>query len=232
MKAVVVTGGGMDSTTALYVAMSSGYACETISFDYGQRHRKELASAALISERLGLKHHIVNLTCITSLIDSSALTGDIDVPEGHYTADNMAITVVPNRNSLMANVAIARAITIGASRVVLGIHSGDHAVYPDCRPEWLDALNTLASVANQGFLAKDFQIVAPFVNVDKATIARIGSNLGVPYQDTWTCYKGGDLHCGRCGTCVERLEAFHIAGLEDPVAYEDRNYYKEVCEID
>lgn len=232
MKAVVVTGGGMDSTTALYVAIDQGYECETISFDYGQRHRKELASASLISERLGVPHNIVDLTCITKLIDSSALTGDVEVPHGHYTAENMAATVVPNRNSLMANIAIARAITIGASRVVLGIHSGDHAIYPDCRPEWLREINRLALVANEGFLADDFGVSAPFVNVDKATIARIGSNLGVPYGDTWTCYEGGDLHCGRCGTCVERLEAFHIAGLEDPVEYVDRDYYKEVCEID
>lgn len=231
MKAVVVTGGGMDSTTALYYTIDRGYECETISFDYGQRHRKELESARVISTRLGIKHHVVDLKGITDLIATSALTGDIEVPDGHYAADNMALTVVPNRNSLMANIALARAVAIGASRLVVGVHAGDHAVYPDCRPEWVDAMDVLARVANEGFIHSDFNFSAPFVNIDKATIARIGTNLNVPYELTWTCYKGGDKHCGRCGTCVERLEAFHIAGLEDPVAYEDREYFKEVCNL-
>lgn len=229
MTAVVVTSGGMDSTTAVYWAKHFFGEIECISFDYGQRHKKELEFAKATADRLGVYHNVVDLTGITHLIASSALTNElIDVPEGHYAEDNMKITVVPNRNAMMLNIAIARAVSIGAESVVIGVHSGDHAVYPDCRVQFIDAQEFTAKVANEGFIHPEFQLAAPFINLSKAEIASIGAELEVPWHETWTCYKGGEIHCGRCSTCVERLEAFHLAGVPDQTEYEDRNYWRTV----
>jgi 7-cyano-7-deazaguanine synthase len=231
MTAVVVTSGGMDSTTAVYWARHFFGDIECMSFDYGQRHKKELEYAAETAKRLGVKHNIVDLTGITDLIASSALTNpDIDVPEGHYAEDNMKITVVPNRNAMMLNIASARAVSIGAEAVVLGVHAGDHAVYPDCREQFIILQEETLRIANEGFMHPEFQLCAPFVNLTKAEIASIGDELGVPWHMTWTCYKGGDIHCGRCSTCVERLEAFHIASVADQTEYEDRNYWRTVVD--
>jgi len=219
----------MDSTTAVYWAKHFFDEIECMSFDYGQRHKKELAYARNTADRLGVKHHVVDLTGITDLIASSALTNPlIDVPEGHYAEDNMKITVVPNRNAMMLNIAIARAVSIGAEAVVAGVHSGDHAVYPDCREEFFDLQEATARAANEGFIHPEFQLVAPFIRMTKADIASVGQELGVPWHETWTCYKGGDIHCGRCSTCVERLEAFHLAEVADETEYEDRNYWRQV----
>lgn len=229
MTAVVVTSGGMDSTTAVYWAHQYFGDIECMSFDYGQRHKKELEYARANADALGVKHNIVDLTGITDLIASSALTNpDIDVPEGHYAEDNMKITVVPNRNAMMINIATARAVAIGAEAVVVGVHSGDHAVYPDCREEFIGLQEATLHVANEGFIKPNFQLVAPFLNMTKAEIASLGDQLVVPWHMTWTCYKGGDIHCGRCSTCVERLEAFHLAGVADETEYGDRNYWREV----
>lgn len=228
-KAIVVTSGGMDSTTAVYWAKHVGYDVECMSFDYGQRHFKELEFAERTANKLKLPWHQVDLQGITKLIDSSALTNpDIEVPEGHYAQENMSITVVPNRNAVMMNIAIARAVAVEASAVVTGVHAGDHAVYPDCRPEFIEALQKLALVANEGFVPAHFTIMAPFLHMTKAQIASMGNNLSVPWEDTWTCYKGGEIHCGRCSTCVERLEAFDLASVVDPSEYEDREYWKTV----
>lgn len=229
MTAVVITSGGMDSTTAVYWAKHFFDEIECMSFDYGQRHKKELAYARNTADRLGVKHNVVDLTGITDLIASSALTNPlIEVPEGHYAEDNMKITVVPNRNAMMLNVAIARAVSIGAEAVVAGVHSGDHAVYPDCREVFFDLQEQTARVANEGFIHPEFQLVAPFIRMTKAEIASVGDELDVPWHETWTCYKGGDIHCGRCSTCVERLEAFHLAEVADQTEYEDRNYWRQV----
>ena len=222
-KAVVVLSGGMDSTTALYVARFRRYDLYTISFDYGQRHKKELDYAKKIAKEAGVKeHHIVDLTSITELISNSSLTNKgIDVPEGHYAAENMKLTVVPNRNMIMYAVAIGYAVNIKAKCIYVGVHGGDHAIYPDCRPEFIEALDVIAKIANEGFIDKDFQVKAPFVHITKADIAKLGSQLGVPYELTWSCYKGGEKHCGKCGTDVERKEAFRLAGVPDPTEYED-----------
>ncbi len=228
---IVVTSGGMDSTTALYLARHRypDKSIETLSFDYGQRHKKELQCARELSQHLGIKHQIVDLAGVATLLaGASALTGGEEVPEGHYAEDNMAKTVVPNRNSIMANVAAAYAIAQEARMLVLGVHAGDHAVYPDCRPPFVFALQNLLMTANEGFIRLDFEVATPFLYASKADIAKAGLALGVPYARTWTCYKGGEIACGKCGTCVERLEAFAENGAEDPLEYEDREYWKTV----
>lgn len=220
-RAVVVLSGGMDSTTALYQAMSDGYEVSAISFNYGQRHKKELDFAAGLTKELGIPYEIVDLSNITSLISNSALTGDIDVPEGHYAQENMKLTVVPNRNMIMYSVAIGYAVNIKAKAIYVGVHAGDHFIYPDCRPQFIEALDLAGHIGNEGFAQKGFRVVAPFIQVPKDEIVRIGSKLGVPYEKTWSCYKGGEKHCGKCGTCVERKEAFELAGVQDPTEYEE-----------
>ena len=221
-KAVVVLSGGMDSATALYQAKADGFNVYAISFDYGQRHKKELDFAKLLANKAGaIEHHIVDLTSITKLISNSSLTNkEIDVPEGHYAAENMKLTVVPNRNMIMYAVAVGYAVNIKAKAMYVGVHAGDHAIYPDCRPEFIESLDVIAKIANEGFIEKDFQVKAPFVHKTKADIAKLGSQLGVPYELTWSCYKGGNKHCGKCGTCVERKEAFQLAGVIDPTQYD------------
>jgi 7-cyano-7-deazaguanine synthase len=219
-KAVVVLSGGIDSTTALYQARADGYEVSAISFDYGQRHKKELDYAKLICEALRIPHEIVDLTSITRLINSSSLTGDQEVPEGHYAQENMRLTVVPNRNMIMYAIAIGYAVNIKAKAVYVGVHTGDHSIYPDCRPQFINGLDKLARVANKGFCKYDFKVIAPFIFVTKDEIVRIGTKLGVLYELTWSCYKGKEFHCGRCGTCVERKEAFKLAGIPDPTKYD------------
>ena len=219
-KAVVVLSGGMDSVTALYKARADGYECHAISFNYGQRHKKELNFAQQICANLGISHQIVDLSNLTSLISNSALTGDIAVPEGHYAADNMKLTVVPNRNMIMYSIAIGYAVNIKAKAIFVGVHAGDHFIYPDCRPQFIEALDVAAIIGNDGFADKRFRVIAPFLHVSKADIVGIGTKLQVPYELTWSCYKGGDKHCGKCGTCVERKEAFELAKVKDPTVYE------------
>jgi 7-cyano-7-deazaguanine synthase len=231
MSAVVITSGGMDSTTAVYWAKHYFGSIECMSFDYGQRHRKELECAKKIAYDIDVEHTIVDLTGITHLIATSALTNpDIEVPEGHYAEESMKATVVPNRNAMMLNIGIARAVAIGAESVVVGVHAGDHAIYPDCREEFISLQERTAKVANEGFIHPEFQLAAPFVNMTKAQIADLGDQLGVPWHETWTCYKGGGIHCGRCSTCVERLEAFHLAGVPDRTEYEDTTYWRTALE--
>ena len=218
-KAVAVVSGGMDSTVLVYQLIDQGFDVTMLSVDYGQKHRVELDHARRTAKKFGLQHEIADLRGITQLISKSSLTSDQDVPDGHYAEDNMKQTVVPNRNSIMMNVAIGFAITIGAECVATAIHSGDHFIYPDCRPEFVETLDALAVTANEGFLSDNFHIFAPYVRIPKDAIAEIGHRLGVQWEDTWSCYKGGDKHCGSCGTCYERREAFTLAGVDDPTEY-------------
>lgn len=229
-KSIVILSGGMDSTTALYWCRK--YQDKnplTLSFDYGQRHLKELDFAHMTSHGLGLEHRVIDLGSIHDLIGTSALTNpDQDVPEGHYEHENMKQTVVPNRNMMMLSIAYAVAVSREADYIITGVHAGDHAVYPDCRPEFIAAFNVCAGVANEGFARPELTVFAPFINMSKTQIAALGDELGVQWEDTWSCYKGGDVHCGRCSTCVERLEALHEAGCEDKTVYEDKDYWREV----
>jgi 7-cyano-7-deazaguanine synthase len=220
MKAVAVVSGGMDSVVLAHLIKDGGHDLTMISFDYGQRHRKELGFASLAAQRLKVDHHIVNMQSMIGLISKSALTNDsMSVPDGHYAEQTMKQTVVPNRNAIMLNIAAGLAITVGADRLATGVHAGDHYIYPDCRPEFIWSLQQMLKIANEGFIDPEFKIYAPFVDVDKARIAQIGHELNVPWIETWSCYKGGEIHCGACGTCFERREAFRDAGVEDPTIY-------------
>ncbi|MEU0240938.1 7-cyano-7-deazaguanine synthase QueC [Nocardiopsis sp. NPDC006198] len=217
---VLVASGGLDSTTLAHLLHARGSRLTFMAVDYGQRHRVELAFAACAASRLGAEFEQVDLSGLTPVLAGSALTDpSVEVPDGHYTDERMASTVVPNRNALMLDLAIALAVSRGASAVAFGAHAGDHPVYPDCRPAFVEAFQQSARVANEGFLAPGFQVLAPFLAMTKAQIVSLGAELGVPFEETWSCYRGQVAHCGRCGTCVERREAFSLAGIQDPTTY-------------
>lgn len=221
MKAVAIVSGGLDSATLAYLLKSQGYELTLLSFNYGQRHVKELDFARRCAGRLEAVFELIDLSGVGKLLSGSALTdSSIEVPDGHYEAPNMRITVVPNRNAIMLSVAYGVAVAQGASLVATAVHAGDHHIYPDCRPEFIAAFDAMQRLAVAGF--GDIQISAPFVNTTKAEIVALGASLGVPFGDTWSCYKGGAEHCGKCGTCVERREAFQIAGVIDPTSYTSR----------
>lgn len=219
--AVTIISGGLDSTVLAYLLDHHGTALTLLSFDYGQRHRTEMTYARRTADVLDAEHRVVDLTSLVALLKGSALTDNsVDVPDGHYTDTAMRATVVPNRNAMMLDVAVARAVSAGADAVAFGAHAGDHPIYPDCRPEFLQAYEQMALTANEGFVHPEFRVLAPFIDVAKADIVTLGAELGVPFANTWSCYKGGTVHCGTCGTCVERREAFDLAGVADPTIYE------------
>lgn len=231
MKIVAVVSGGMDSTILAHQLAEEGHDLHLLSVDYGQRHKKELTYAEASADRLGVPWRLADLTGITSLLAGSSLTSDdVDVPAGHYAEDTMKATVVPNRNAIMLNIAAGYAVSIGARHVATGVHAGDHFIYPDCRPGFIDALNTMLTEATEGFAAPGFSVLAPFVNISKTDIAAIGGSLGVPFEETWSCYRGDDIHCGTCGTCVERIEAIRDAGISDPTEYADTTFATRVLQ--
>lgn len=203
MKTVLVYSGGMDSTTLLYKLLHDGDTVQCLSFDYGQRHKKELKAAAKICKKLDVPHTIINLQSIKPLIKNSALTDNLKVPEGHYQDESMRVTVVPNRNMIFLSLAIAHAVSLKFDRVAIAVHAGDHAIYPDCRPAFINEMRRVSKVANY----EAIEIYAPFLNISKREIAKIGKKLAVPFEETWTCYKGLAKPCGKCGSCVERQEA-------------------------
>lgn len=224
-KVVAIYSGGMDSTVLLYHLQSQGYDVRALSVDYAQRHRKELEHARSISRTIGIPHEVADLRGVTHLLKGSSLTDTgIDVPEGHYAEESMKATVVPNRNMIMLSVALGYAISLEAQFVAYGAHAGDHTIYPDCRPEFASAINTAALLADW----HQVELLRPFIRMTKAEIAKRGAELNVPFELTWSCYKGGERHCGRCGTCVERAEAFNLAGLQDPTEYEDASPHQAV----
>ncbi|RKN03363.1 7-cyano-7-deazaguanine synthase QueC [Streptomyces radicis] len=218
--AVVIASGGLDSTTVAFLLASQGVQVSLLSVDYGQRHRKELDCARRIAGHLGAWHEVVDLTGLGRLLAGSALTDvAVKVPDGHYTAASMRATVVPNRNAILLSIAAGTAIAVGADAVAFGAHAGDHAIYPDCRPEFFEQFAAAIRTGNAGFLPDGFQLLAPFLTVSKADIVEAAAKLGVPFELTWSCYRGDAVHCGTCGTCVERREAFTVAGVADPTVY-------------
>lgn len=229
-KSVVLLSGGMDSTTVLYEALNAEVGRNVVaalSFDYGQRHATELNYAFRTADRLNVDHQVISLRDVTRFLKGSSLTDDIEVPEGHYAEDNMRLTIVPNRNSMMLNIAAGVAIGLGAQNVWAAMHAGDHPVYPDCRPEFIHSLNDTLRLATE----TDVSIVTPYILVGKDKIVLRGSELGVPFEETWSCYEGGNIHCGRCGTCVERAEAFSLADVPDPTLYTDPDFWKQAVGI-
>ena len=218
-RAVTIVSGGMDSVTLAYLMASERFSLHLLSFDYGQRHRRELEYAELCAERLDAEFDVVDISGVGRLLGGSALTDDVPVPHGHYAASNMAVTVVPNRNAILLSIAYGVAVAEGAEVVATGVHTGDHFVYPDCRPDFIQAFDAMQKKAVEGLRDESLRLYAPFVEWTKADIVTAGVKLSVPYADTWSCYEGGELHCGECGTCVERREAFQLAGAKDPTVY-------------
>lgn len=288
---VAIVSGGLDSTTLVYDMLNRGLTPHMLSFNYGQRHKKELEFARWHAQRLNLPHDIVDLNGLTNLISNSALTSgtpdrtkpgsmlsngprtfSVDVPDGHYAEETMKTTVVPNRNMIMAAIAAGVAVNNKAITIGIGVHAGDHFIYPDCRPQFISLMEQAILTANEGFhsfnsatlratkTADGFErperieaeislfgkidekdeigtIYAPFLDRTKADIAYRALELGVPLDMTWSCYKGGEYHCGRCGTCVERLEAIHDAcswmygedsATIDGTQYEDEEFWRIV----
>lgn len=215
--AVVVYSGGMDSYTVLHKALQSHAQIAAVSFNYGQRHSKELDVAASVCSTLGIEHKVVDVTSINQLLAGSALTSDIDVPEGHYEEPSMQQTVVPNRNMILLSLAVGYAVSIGAEKVYYGAHSGDHAIYPDCRPEFVEKMNAVCQIANY----QAVEIATPYLYESKTAILTDGLAMGLDYSNTWTCYNGRERACGKCGACQERLEAFRDNNAVDPLNYED-----------
>ena len=216
MKSIVVHSGGMDSTVLLYRLVDEGDEVKALSIDYGQRHRKEIDCARALAEGLGVEHRVADLRSLTELLGGSALTSpEIEVPEGHYAEENMKATVVPNRNMILLSVAAGWAISSKFGRVAYAAHAGDHAIYPDCRTEFADALDSAIRLADW----REVSLHRPFVDLTKADLVKLGADLRVPFEKTWSCYQGQELHCGRCGTCVERREAFYLADVPDPTTY-------------
>lgn len=203
MKTILIYSGGMDSTTLLYKLRHGGDRVECLSFDYGQRHKKELKAAEKICKKLGVPHQIVDIRSLTKLMKGSALTDKIKVPEGHYQDKTMRATVVPNRNMIFLSLGIAAAVSRNFDRVAIAVHAGDHAIYPDCRPAFIKAMKMASKAANY----ENIDVHAPFLHRTKSEIAKIGKRLGVPFELTWTCYNGLKKPCGKCGACVERSEA-------------------------
>lgn len=240
-KAVVVLSGGLDSTTLLYKMMHEGWwITSCVSFNYGQRHKKELEFAEETAERFGLPHHIIDLwsSGLTGALapSGSSLVSDTEVPDGHYAEETMKATVVPNRNMIMLSIAGAIAVAEGANVVATGVHSGDHFIYPDCRTGFVGAAALALYLGNEGFgNLWRAPIYAPFIYMSKADIATVALEIGMDLSNTWSCYKGGEIHCGRCGTCVERLEAIDEAARRlglltsfDTTPYEDFEFWKSV----
>lgn len=224
MKVLVICSGGMDSVALAHRIAMTHELHALLSFDYGQRHAKELDFAARCAQRLGVPHKVIDIASVGATLTGSALTDDVDVPDGHYAEETMKLTVVPNRNAIMLTIAFGMAAAQKVGAVAAAVHGGDHFVYPDCRPDFIDAFQAMENRALDGFA--EVQLLTPYVNGSKADIATDGAKYDTPFAETWSCYKGGDLHCGRCGTCVERREAFHLAGVDDPTVYADPDYWR------
>ena len=216
--ALVVFSGGMDSTTALLWARREFSGVSAVSFSYGAKHNaRELAAANVICRKLNIPRLEIPLDFIGKYFHSSLLKTGGAIPEGAYNEDNMSSTVVPFRNGIMLAAAAGLAEDSGYSAVILGNHTGDHAIYPDCRPEFIDGMARAIGTGTGGKV----KLLSPFCNMTKGRIASLGAELGVDFSLTWSCYNGREKHCGKCGTCRERREAFREAGIPDPTVYED-----------
>ncbi len=217
-KVIVLISGGMDSVCALYDASKKYEVILGVSFNYGSKHNsKEIPFAEYHCKKLGVPHITIDLDFMNKYFDSALLQTGGDIPDGHYQDSNMKQTVVPFRNGIMLSITAGLAESKSASGIVIAAHSGDHAIYPDCREDFL------ASIANTIRLGSylNIEVIRPFVSMSKDEIAKKGHMLGIDFSKTWSCYKGKNIHCGKCGTCVERKEAFQLAGLEDPTVYEE-----------
>lgn len=215
-NSIIVVSGGMDSITLMYDRRED--IALAVSFDYGSNHNaKEISCARIHCQRLGIKHVVIGLDFMHRYFKSSLLEGAEAIPEGRYDNDNMKSTVVPFRNGIMLSVAVGLAESHKLHNVLIANHNGDHAIYPDCRPGFIRAMDEAATNGTYDGI----RIIAPYTDISKGAIALRGKQLGINYAETWSCYKGGTRHCGRCGTCVERKEAMAEAGIKDNTEYEE-----------
>ncbi len=215
MKTVLCFSGGLDSTVLLYWLLSQGHLVRCLGVDYGQRHMKELGAARGICNYAGVEFKVASLRSLLQFLGGSSQTDNVPVPLGHYAEESMKATVVPNRNMILLSVATAWAISTKSDCVAYAAHAGDHTIYPDCRPEFAKAMSAAIALADWHKVA----IERPFITKTKADIVRLGADLKAPLHLTWSCYQGREHHCGECGTCVERREAFQLAGVPDPTLY-------------
>jgi 7-cyano-7-deazaguanine synthase len=217
MKVVVLCSGGMDSVTALHWARAHHDVSAVLTFDYGAKHNhREIPFAIEHARKIGAPQQTIPLDFIGKLFASDLLKSGGNIPEGHYADENMKRTVVPFRNGIMLAAACGFAESVEATGLVIAAHGGDHAIYPDCREDFMRAMGDAMRLGTYAGV----QLLRPFIALNKSQIAAEGARLGVDYARTWSCYKGGAIHCGVCGTCVERREAFQLAGLPDPTVYE------------
>lgn len=216
MNVVVLCSGGLDSVTALYWARREHHVLAAVSFDYGAKHNhREIPFAAEHAANIGTRHEIIPLDFVNRLFASDLLKSGGEIPEGHYAAENMKQTVVPFRNAIMLSIACGLAESLEAGGLVIAAHGGDHAIYPDCREGFMQAMGTAMRLGTYAGV----ELLRPFIAFNKARIVSEGARLGVDFSRTWSCYKGGVHHCGKCGTCVERREAFAQSGVPDPTIY-------------
>ncbi len=216
MKIVALVSGGMDSVVALHQATTEHEVLGALSFHYGSKHNDcEIPFALWHAEALDLAHTVIPLDFIGALFQSDLLKSGGDIPDGHYEEANMKSTVVPFRNGIMLSIAAGFAESLGAEGIVIAAHAGDHAIYPDCREEFMKSMGDAIRLGTYAGI----QVLRPFIAMRKEDIAARGQSLGVDFSKTWSCYKGGSVHCGTCGTCVERREAFLLAGIPDPTKY-------------
>jgi len=218
MKTVAILSGGLDSTVMVWKLIADRHKVKALGFNYGQRHVRELLHAREVAARLGIEFRDVDLTSITPLLAGSALTSpEVPVPDDEYKVETLKVLVVPNRNMIMLAVATGWATSLKYDSVSYAAHAGDHEVYPDCRPEFTEALGEAIRLSAM----REVNLLRPFVEMSKAEIVRLGHELGVPFELTWSCYKGDQVHCGTCPTCVERKRAFRDAQVPDPTEYLD-----------
>lgn len=215
MRTVVVFSGGLDSTTLVYHLRAAQHEVKALTVDYGQRHSREIAAAKLICEHVGIEQKVVDLSGLIACFGSNALTdATVAVPHGAYQESTMQDTTVPNRNMILLSIAIGWAISLDFDSVAFGAHSGEYTPYPDCRLPFASAMNDAARLCDWN----PIEVLSPFIEWDKGDIVKRGNELDVPFELTWSCYQGGDVHCGHCSTCVDRKQAFVANGLIDPVA--------------
>jgi 7-cyano-7-deazaguanine synthase len=216
MKTVLLLSGGMDSVCLLYQVSREHEVCAALSFDYGSKHNhRELPFARRHCEKLGIPHITLPLDFINEHFSSTLLQSGGDIPEGHYQQESMKQTVVPFRNGIMLAIAAGLAESHDAQALAIAAHSGDHAIYPDCREDFMSSMEQAITHGTYNGV----KLLRPFIAMTKAQIARRGCELDVDFSQTWSCYKGDSIHCGACGTCIERREAFILSGIPDPTRY-------------
>lgn len=213
-QGLIVLSGGMDSTTLLYEYQE--HIAMAVTFDYGAKHAgREIPWAKHHCERLGIKHLLIPLAFMNEYFRSDLLTSGGEIALGSYSEENIKSTVVPFRNGIMLSIAAGLAESHDLDTIYIANHFGDHSLYPDCRASFITPMQQAVTAGTSNGVS----ILAPYTSIDKGAIARIGKRLGLDYSETWSCYQGGELHCGVCSTCIERREAMLTAGISDPTEY-------------